>query len=84
MFSGIYDLYGCTRRPKEKEKLMKEMDIQRTVIELNLLIDGLYANYDEQTWKRLNKITELKRKYFNLTGKVYKRKEHLVRIDSDD
>jgi len=52
------------------------MDIDKTVIELNLLNDGLYSNYDKETWKKLNRITELKRKYFNLSGKVYKRSEH--------
>jgi len=76
MFTGICNLYGCTRRPKDKEKLLKQMDIDKTVIELNLLNDGLYSNYDKETWKKLNRITELKRKYFNLSGKVYKRSEH--------
>ncbi len=81
MFTGICNLYGCTRRPKEKERLIKEQDVQRTIIELNMLVDSLYTTYDEKVWQKLNKITELKRKYFNITGKVYRRRDHYVFID---
>lgn len=85
MFTGIIQLYNCTRgRKEDKLKLLVQQDIDRTVMELNLLHDSLLVNYDQAQWNKLNRITELSRKYKNLTGRIYRRKDFYFFTDEDN